>query len=326
MQRIEVGTAVSKAPGITKGSLNIGELPDGSPVDIPVIIACGAKDGPTLWLHGCVHGNEYCGTYIIHEFLRSLTAGEMAGTVVALPVLNLTAFQKNQRMSPFEGMGGGDLNRCFPGKASGSVTEQIAHAIYSPLKNYANFLIDFHTAMTADTRWALFANLGGEVSNKGLAIARAFGYKHTLAAPKGILGGSAMMTAAADGIPSFIVEAGGMGPAFTQETVKDGAERLRNVARHLGLLRGRVADYGPLTLFSNFDWVCSSKGGLFQPLVKCGDLITAGQVVGRYFDAFGDPAGEATAPSSGIALAVHPGPMMPRGETLIHIGLEPRAA
>ena len=54
--------------------------------------------------------------------------------MVALPVLNITAFERNQRISPFELYGGGDLNRCFPGKADGTVTQQMAHAIYTQLK------------------------------------------------------------------------------------------------------------------------------------------------------------------------------------------------
>ena len=37
------------------------------------------------------------------------------------------------------------------------------------------------------------------------------------------------------------------------------------------------------------------------------------------------PAGEAHAPEPGIVLAIHPGPLIGSGETLIHIGLEPRA-
>src|ERR1043166_7041339 len=114
MERIKIGTAISAGPGIAKGSLKVGDKPDGRPVAIPVIIARGgAGDGPTLWLHGCVHGNEYCGAFIIHELMRARKPERLSGTVVALPILNLTAFRRKQRMSPFEGFTGGDLNRCF---------------------------------------------------------------------------------------------------------------------------------------------------------------------------------------------------------------------
>ena len=99
-------------------------------------------------------------------------------------------------MSPFEGYNGGDLNRCFPGKPDGALTEQMAHAIYDGLRAHATHFVDFHTALTADTRWALFATAPGEVGGKAEGMARAFGFKHTLPAPMDILGGSAMMAAA----------------------------------------------------------------------------------------------------------------------------------
>lgn len=141
MEVIEIGSARSSGPGVAKGKLKVADLPDGLPMEIPVIIVRGARPGKTLWLHGCVHGNEYCGTFIIHELVRSLAPADLAGMVVALPILNITAFQKNQRMSPFEMYGGGDLNRCFPGQADGSLTQQIAHRVYLHLKRHANYLV-----------------------------------------------------------------------------------------------------------------------------------------------------------------------------------------
>jgi len=277
-------------------------------------------------MHGCVHGNEYCGTFSIHEFLRSLDTTSVKGAVVALPVLNLTAFRAYRRMSPFEGFNNGDLNRCFPGRNDGGFTEQTAQAIYAPLKRYATHLVDFHTAFTADTRWALYADVGGKVSAEGRRMAEAFGYEHTLPTPAGTLGGSAMMTAAADGIPSFIVEAGGVGNAFSRATVEDVAERLRNVARAIGLLDGEITDYGPLTTFSNFHWATAPRGGLFRPTVYCGQRVEKGEVIGIYTDAFGDEDGVAQAPASGVVLAYHPGPIIPQGDVLIHIGLNPKRA
>jgi predicted deacylase len=270
-----------------------------------------------------VHGNEYCGTYIIHAFLRSLDPAKVNGAVVALPVLNIAAFRALRRVSPFEGFNNGDLNRCFPGKAGGGTTEQIAAAVYAPLKAHATHLVDFHTAFTAETRWALYADHGGEVSRVGRLMAEAFGYENTLPTPPGTLNGSAMMTAGADGIPSYIVEAGGMGLAFTMETVNDAAERMANLARAIGLLDGPVTPYGPLTTFSNFHWATAPRGGVFRPIVKCGDRIEKGDVIGHYFTHHGDPDGEAVAPASGVVLAHNPGPIIPQGDVLIHIGLDP---
>jgi uncharacterized protein len=324
MANIEVGSARADGPGRFEGTLSVGAMPDGAAVAIPVVIVRGQREGPALWLHGCVHGNEYCGTFIIHEFLRGLDPAALRGTVVALPILNLPAFRARTRMSPFEGFSNGDMNRCFPGKRDGGFTEQMAYWVYEALKRHATHLVDFHTAFTPDTRWALYADVGGSVSEEGRRMAEAFGYRHTLPTPVGTLTGSAMMAAAADGIPSFIVEAGGMGPAFTRETVNDAAERLRNLGRAIGILEGAVASSDSLITFSNFHWCNASQGGLFRPRARVGDPIQEGDVVGTYHDLYGDEIGVAHAPASGIVLACHPGPLMPQGDILIHIGLEPR--
>ncbi len=324
LKRIEIGTAVSEAPGRTDGMLQVGWLPDGSPMEIPVIIVRAAEDGPTVWMHGCVHGNEYCGAFSIHSLVRDLQL--QRGTVIALPVLNITGFQKLQRMSPYEGYHGGDLNRCFPGKRDGTLTEQMAYHIFQHLRQHATHFIDVHTAFTADTRWALYAPPSGPTGEVAQGMARAFGFENTLPTPLDTLVGSALTELGRAGIPGLIIEAGGVGPAFSPETVADSAERFRNVLRQLGMLPGQVTDHGGLTLFSNFAWVNATRGGLFRPAVKCGNRIAKGDLVGRYYDVYGDLVEEAKSPFAGVVLAIGGGPVMPNGEILIHVGLDPQPA
>jgi predicted deacylase len=69
MDIIEVGSAKADGPGRFEGMLKVGAYPDGAPIEIPVIIIRGKEPGPVLWMHACVHGDEYCGTYNIHAFL-----------------------------------------------------------------------------------------------------------------------------------------------------------------------------------------------------------------------------------------------------------------
>jgi predicted deacylase len=325
-EEIIVGTARAAGPGISKGLLKTAEAPDGTSIDVPVVIVRGQEDGPVLWLHGCVHGNEYCGMYIIHEFLRGLDPARLKGAVVALPVLNVAGFRHKQRMSPYEGYNGGDLNRQFPGAGDGmgTVTQHIAKAVFEPLLRYANVLIDFHTALTPDVRWALFPKLEGEVGRTSEAVARAFGFRDTLPAPATMLAGSAMMEAARNGIAAFLAEVGGKNRSFSDATVADAARRLENVLRALGMSEGRVVDHGQMNYFSTFEWVTATHGGFFRKAVSCGDAIEAGTVLGQYYDAWGKPGAQAISPKPGIVLAIHPGPVMATGETLVHIGLDPR--
>lgn len=324
MNTIKVGTAEATAAGRFQGVLEVGSLPDGAPIELPVVIVRGVADGPVLWMHGCVHGNEYCGTYSIHEFIRSLDPGTVKGAVVALPILNLAGFRSRQRSSPFELFNNTDMNRCFPGSPNGGMTEQMAYVVFEELKRNATHFVDFHTAYTPDTRWALFCDLPGTVTEVGRRMAEAFGYENTLPTPPGTLHNSALMAAGREGIPGYLVEAGGLGPAFSRETVLDVAERLRNLGRAIGLLSGEVTRHPALTTFSNFHWATAPRGGLFVKHVSCGDLVAEGQPIGTYYDVFGDEDGTATAPASGVVLAINPGPIIPQGDVLIHIGLDPR--
>ena len=321
---IEIGTARAEPSKRVDGMLRVGDLPDGQPMAIPVTIVQGAEDGPVLWLHGCVHGNEYCGAYIIQAFLRALEPGKLRGSVVALPFLNLTASQRNQRMSPFEGYNVGDMNRCFPGKADGGLTDQMGHVVWTALKRHATHLVDFHTALTPDTHWSLIAGHDGKVRSVGMDMARAFGFSPCLPTPPGTLTGSAMMAAGAAGIPALIIEAGGIGSAFSPATVEDGAARLRNVARQLDMLPEKPTDHGKLTLLSNFAWCKSAHGGLFKPAVRCGQPIKKGAVIGAIYNTHGEKIAAERAPATGVVLAVNPGPLLPQGDILVHIGLDPR--
>jgi predicted deacylase len=319
-----VGTATAKPGTKSTGWLQLAELPDGQPLQIPVIAVRGAKPGPTLWVEACIHGDEYAGTFIIHEFIRRLNPKAMSGNVVAVPALNITAFQAGKRTSPFEIHGTGDLNRNFPGSADGTLTEQMGHAIFSAITKTADYLIDFHTGYVRETRWLLYANVEGVVGKMSERLARAYGFDVILPAPPTTLGASAFMNAAKRGIPSIIVESGGFGPAFDDRIVADSAERLVNVARMLGIVSGKPAERGKLTYVADFAWVNSRQGGLFRPSVLGGQRIAKGDVIGRFYDLYGELVEEARAPASGIVLTLHPGPMMATGDTLIQIGVNPR--
>jgi predicted deacylase len=246
------------------------------------------------------------------------------GAVIALPILNLTDFRARQRSSPFEIFNNTDMNRCFPSSPDGGMTEQMAHVVFVALKQNATHFVDSHTAYTSDTRWALYAHLGGEVSRVGRLMAEAFEFENPLPTPEGTLQTSALMAAGREGIPGFLVEAGGIGPAFSRETVRYVAERLRNVARAIGAasLSGDQVSTADHVLEFQLGYHTARR---FVPAeVSCGETVRKGQKIGTYYNVFGGPDGDATVPAAGIVLAINAGPIIPQGDVLIHIGLGPK--
>ena len=83
-----IGTAVAKAGELVYGHLDLMELPNGVPERLPVLIAQGHEDGPTLWLTANIHGPEYAGIPAIHRVMMPDLPARLRGTVVALPSLN----------------------------------------------------------------------------------------------------------------------------------------------------------------------------------------------------------------------------------------------
>ncbi|ELZ45255.1 deacylase [Halorubrum californiense DSM 19288] len=111
--RIKLGSA-SAAPGtLDRGRLRVGELPTGGAERLPVAVANGADDGPTLWLTGGVHGDEATGVAVVQDALAALgdCLADLAGAVVAVPVVSPAGLRRNARETYYADE---DPNRHFP--------------------------------------------------------------------------------------------------------------------------------------------------------------------------------------------------------------------
>src|SRR6516225_6894319 len=97
-------------------------------LEIPRFDVTGGSDGPTLALIAGVHGCEYSSIAAVRDVVRAVEAEELAGRVVAIPVVNWTAFAKRTPfVTPEDGK---NLNRCFPGRADGTYSEALAHHVF----------------------------------------------------------------------------------------------------------------------------------------------------------------------------------------------------
>ena len=94
---IEIGN-VQALPGTrVEGGIPVGQRLDGTPDQIPIIVLHGAGPGPVLWLNGGTHGDEPEGAFSIHLALAALDPAAMRGTLVAVPAMNVPAFQAGER-------------------------------------------------------------------------------------------------------------------------------------------------------------------------------------------------------------------------------------
>ena len=112
--RRALGTA-SAAPGeFDRGWFTVADLPTGASERLPVAIANGAADGPTLWLTGGVHGDEATGVAVVQDAMAAFDGDrlpDLAGAVVAVPVVSPAGLRRNARYTYYADE---DPNRHFP--------------------------------------------------------------------------------------------------------------------------------------------------------------------------------------------------------------------
>jgi len=99
-------------------------------------------DGPTGLLTGANHGDEYEGPVALQELAITTKPEDISGRLIIVPAFNYPAFRAGRRTSPIDQR---NLNRVFPGRHDGSVTQKIADYFQRTLLPIADFAVDFHS-------------------------------------------------------------------------------------------------------------------------------------------------------------------------------------
>ena len=129
-------------PGTAKAvSIPLPTLYDLTTVDLPIHVVCGKRQGPTLLVTAAIHGDEINGVEIVRRLLKKSGLRKMSGNLIAVPIVNVYGFL-NQKRNLIDKR---DLNRSFPGSATGSIAARLAHVICSELVPLATHAIDLHT-------------------------------------------------------------------------------------------------------------------------------------------------------------------------------------
>lgn len=89
---VRVGDLVVEPGEQVRGFLTIGETATG-PIQLPLVIINGRKQGPVLCLTAGVHATEYPPIDAVMRFLGELCARDMTGVVMAVPIVNMHMFE-----------------------------------------------------------------------------------------------------------------------------------------------------------------------------------------------------------------------------------------
>ena len=138
---MKIGTCQAQKEHLSKGELAVAVDAQKGKITIPILIATGSMAGKTIFISAGVHGDEINGIEILQRFMDNLDVSMLAGTIIFLPLINVSGFRAKDRYVQYDGK---DLNRCFPGDDKGTVSEQMAHTIFTEVVSRCDFGVDIH--------------------------------------------------------------------------------------------------------------------------------------------------------------------------------------
>jgi len=317
MKPFEIGSEIVE-PG-TRRDLHLPFMraPDGRDLTIPMIVIHGRREGPVLYLNSGTHGDEPEGTLAIVDIAEELDPSTLRGTLVGVPVLNVAAFVGKAsldvagvRETPWDWK---NLARVFPGRADGTVTERLAHAVVTQILPKVEYAIDLHSGGTRGTSHLITGFVGGEgeLRQKSLELAKLFPFE-TLwrASPWAKFSGVCLE----HGIAVAVIETSGQGRAELED-VEGLMVGIRNVMRHLGMVEGTVEQIpAERVCIDTETYLYASVGGILRSKVRTGDRITQGALLGTVIDFFGGVTEEILAPLDGIVTGIRTKPVVWAGD------------
>lgn len=296
----------------------VSTLSDHTPVDLSVHAIHGRRPGPVLFVSAAIHGDEVIGVEIVRRLLRAAPMRSLAGTLMAVPIVNSFGFMNHSRYLPDRR----DLNRSFPGLSEGSMASRLAHIFMTEVVGRADVGIDLHSA--AIHRQNLPQIRLTPDNDRLAALGQAFGTP--VIVPSKLREGSLRMAAEATGVDVLLYE-GGEGLRFDELAVRAGVSGILRVMQHLGMIGARGVPklrHAPV-LAASSHWYRAPVGGVFRGYVPVGAAVSPGTVLGVVSDPFGEIESEITAEARGIIIGRSNMPAVYEGEALFHIAETPRA-
>ncbi len=255
-------------------------------VMIPITVVNHGR-GPTVLVLGGNHGDEYQGQIAIMKLAREVKPDVVSGRLIMIPSLNLPAARAATRLSPLDGM---NLNRAFPGKPEGAVTEMIADYLTRVLFPLSDVVIDIHSGgRSMEFVPCSHMHLVPDPAQRRKMLAGMLAWNTDFSFIYADIAGSGLLPVEAENQGKIVIttEMGGGEciPADVHRLTQNG---LRNVLVHLGVLAGKEQTRKSLgkppaivvQALKREDYLLAPESGVFEVLVDLGSKVQRGQPLG----------------------------------------------
>ena len=323
-QAFSVGPVTAQPGTAAAGTIQIAPRPGDGGTAIPITVINGASAGPVLALIAGTHGMEYVPIVALQRMRDRIDPKTLKGTIVMVHVANMPSFLgRTIYYSPIDGK---NLNRVYPGKADGTISDRIADTITREVIARATHVVDLHCgdgneSLRPYTYWITTGE--SKVAQAGREMALAFGLDHIVVDNERPTDPAASLytsnTAITRGKPALTTETGGM--AVVDEPSIDMVQRgVAGIMRHLGMRPDGPAPVSKPVLLSRAEVVRAGTTGIFYGEVEKAAIVKKGARLGRITDFHGKTIEEIFAPFDGHVLYVIGTPPISKGEPVAAVG------
>jgi predicted deacylase len=311
---------VTAAPGkMASGTIDLGDA------TIPLTIFNGAKDGPVLALVAGNHGYEYPPILALQMLRPEINPKKLAGAVIMVHVANMPSFLgRTVYFSPLDQK---NLNRVYPGKKDGTVSERIAYAITREVIEKCDALLDLHCGDGNESlRPYVYQIVSGQAKlDRRIADLTAHcGFDHIIVDHGRPRDAAASMycsnTAITRGKPAVTVEAGFLGVP-DQKSAKLIVKGVENVLRYLGMTKGKAKRIKKPVLLDPAPVITSPETGILYAKVKPDEEVKKGAILAEITDFFGKRIAQVKSPVKGKVLYIVATPPITRGQPIGCVGV-----
>ena len=282
-----------------------------NPIGLPVHVLHGLRPGPVMFVSAAVHGDELNGIEIIRRLLAGKVPKSLAGTLLAVPMVNVYGVLNTSRYLPDRR----DLNRSFPGSERGSMASRLAHAFMQEVVLRSTHGIDLHTgAINRSNLPQIRADLDDPETEK---LAHAFGVPVLLNAA---LRDGSLRAAAADHNVKIMIYEAGEALRLDEVAIRAGLDGVLNIMRATGMLRSRRRRK-PVesSVARSSSWLRAGDSGLFHSRVNLGEVVKQGEQLGSVYDPVTGEEEPLMATFPGIVIGRTMHPLVNEGEALFHV-------
>ena len=292
---------------------------------LPISIIKGKEQGKVFTVLAGVHGAELAPIIATQKLIQQIDPSQLKGTLIILPITNIGAFYGyTPFINPIDKR---NINRAFPGRKDGTVSEKIAHFISTKIIPISTVFLDAHSGDANEDLLPFVCYYENKSHPKQTQTAKELseysGFENVISYPYTLSDDQpakfAFKQASQAGKIALSFESGKLG--YIQKKAVD--RILRGYYRIMDKLemytyQDPLGDT-PYQILKSPIYIDAEVQGIFYTELKAGDRIKKGDRLGYITNPFGTIIQEIFAPISGIIIYMKGVPPTNIDDTLFSI-------